>query len=175
MHTVWNYPHDKFCKHPPSHIVTKEKKKSIFSFVMRTLRIYSLNNFHIEHSAELIILIMLCITSLVLIDLITGSVFLLTTFLYFPLLCLPPLVTTNLISFSVSLFLFLLKYTWLNNRHYVRQCVSSWCITWWFDISIHYKMITMMSLVTICHHTKVLLHWLYFPCCTFHLCDSFVL
>ena len=40
---------------------------------MRTVRIYSLNNFHIEHTAVFIIFIMLYITFLVLIYLITGS------------------------------------------------------------------------------------------------------
>lgn len=33
--------------------------------------------------------------------------------------------------------------------------VSCWCNSEWFDISIHFKMITI-SLVSICHHTKVL-------------------
>ena len=34
-------------------------------------------------------------------------------------------------------------------------------------------MITMISLATICHHTKLLqYHWLYSPSCTFQPCDS---
>ena len=37
-------------------------------------------------------------------------------------------------------------------------------------------MIITESLVTICHHTKMLHnHWLYSPCCAFHTCDSFIL
>ena len=62
----------------------KERKKAkIFLLVMRTLRIYSLNNFPIYHIAVLAIIIMLYITYLVLIYLITGNVLLLT-FLQFP-------------------------------------------------------------------------------------------
>ena len=47
---------------------------------MRTLRIYSLNNFHVYFIALLTIVIILYITYLVLIYLITGSLYLLTTF-----------------------------------------------------------------------------------------------
>ena len=43
---------------------------------MRTLRIYSLNNFHIQHTTVLIVFIMLYFTSLVLIYLIIGSLYL---------------------------------------------------------------------------------------------------
>ena len=43
--------------------------------MMRTLRIYSLN-FHIQHTAVLIVFITLYTTSLVLIYLITGSLYL---------------------------------------------------------------------------------------------------
>ena len=49
-------------------------------------------------------------------------------------------------------------------QHYV----SPWYRTQWLDISIHYKMITILSLVTICHHTKVLhCYWLSSPCCLY--------
>ena len=51
---------------------------------------------------------MLYVTSLVLIYLITGSLYLLTTFILFSLPLLPTSRTTNLSSFSVSLFV--LKY-----------------------------------------------------------------
>ena len=47
---------------------------------MRTLRIYSLNNSHMQHRAVFIKLIMLYIIFLVLIYLITWSLYLLTTF-----------------------------------------------------------------------------------------------
>ena len=43
----------------------------------------------------------------------------------------------------------------------------------WFDISIQYKMITVVSLVINCHHTKLLQYWLYSPCYTSHPHDSF--
>ena len=56
---------------------------------MRTLRIYSLYNFPMYHTAVLAIVIMLYITSLVLIYLITESLYLLTTFLQFPLPSFP--------------------------------------------------------------------------------------
>ena len=52
---------------------------------------------------------------------------------------------------------------------------SSWCRTQWFSISMHYKMLTTISLVTIRHHTKILQnYWLYSPCCTFHICDIYL-
>ena len=53
-----------------------------FFLVMRTL---DLLNFHIKHTAVLIIFITLCITSLVLIYLIIGSLYLLIAFVQFPL------------------------------------------------------------------------------------------
>ena len=56
---------------------------------MRTLRIYSLNSCHIEHTAMFILFITLYMTSLVLTYLITGILSLLTTFIQFPL-PLPP-------------------------------------------------------------------------------------
>ena len=59
----------------------RKKKEKNFLFVLRTLGIYSLNNFPIYHSAVLTIIIMLYITSLLLIYLITGHLCLLTAFL----------------------------------------------------------------------------------------------
>ena len=56
---------------------------------MRTLRIYSLTNFSIYHTAVLTIVVMLYIPSLVLIYLTTRSVHSLITFLQF-LLLTPP-------------------------------------------------------------------------------------
>ena len=54
-------------------------------------RIYSLSNLQIWHTAKFTLVIMLYITSLVLIYLITKSLYLLTTFIHFH----PPL-TPNL-------------------------------------------------------------------------------
>ena len=68
---------------------------------MRILRIYSFNNFHMQHTAALITVTMLYITFLVLIYFITGSVYLLINFIQLSPHTLP-LVTTNLVSFSFS-------------------------------------------------------------------------
>ena len=59
-------------------IYIPERDKKNFIPVMKTLRMCS--NFPIYHRAVLGIIIMLCITSLVLIYLITGCVYLLTAF-----------------------------------------------------------------------------------------------
>ena len=64
---------------------------------------YSLSNFPIYHVEVLTTVIMLYITSLVFIYLITRSLYLLITFLQFPLPQPLPLVTTNLINFSINL------------------------------------------------------------------------
>ena len=68
---------------------------------MKTLRIYSQQLSYV--TAMLIALIILYIASLGLIYHITGSLYLLTTFIQSP--PTPPLETTNLTSFSMSLFL----------------------------------------------------------------------
>ena len=72
-------------------------------------------------------------------------------------------------SFICFLYIFL-TYNWL--KHYV----SSWYSTQWFSISIHLQIITIISLVVICHPT-MLSHnyWLYSPHGTFHIHDSFIL
>lgn len=39
------------------------------------------------------------------------------------------------------------------------------------DNVTHYSVLTMLSVVPICHHTMLLFYyWLYSLCCTFHLC-----
>ena len=72
-------------------------------------------------------MIMFYITSLVLIYLITGSLYLLTALIQFPHPHLLPLVTTNLISFSGGLL------------------VSSFLKCKWFDISVSKMIITLSS------------------------------
>ena len=67
---------------------------------MRTLRIYCLNNFLTKQKKVLIIFIRY-ITSVVL---ITGSLYLLTVFIQFPIPDRLPLIITNLFYFSMSLF-----------------------------------------------------------------------
>ena len=70
---------------------------------MRTLRIYSFNNFHSSYTAAFIIFFMLhTSTPLVLIYLYNQKLVFLTAFSQFPLLQPPPMITTNLVSFSVD-------------------------------------------------------------------------
>ena len=93
---------------------------------------------------------MLYITYLVLIYLKAGSLYLLTTSIQFPVPWPLPLVTTNVISFSISLFICLfVKYNWPTTECY-------FLIHNIFDISVHFKMIMIINLVMICHHTKIL-------------------
>ena len=74
-----------------------------------------------------------------------------------------PLVTANLISFSMNLFDF---WSVIDRQHFVSSCYT----TQWFNISMHSKMITMVDLVTICYHIKSLLtYWL----CSPLLCTSY--
>ena len=58
--------------------------------MMTTLRIYSLNYFCTYHTAVFITFIMWQVTSLVLIYLLTGSLYPLTTFIQFPIPSQPP-------------------------------------------------------------------------------------
>ena len=76
---------------------------------MRTLRIYSLNQFQIYQTAVLTTIIMRYVTSPVLIYLITGGLYVLTTFIQF-LNSLPHISgNDNLASF---LWIFLKKFCW---------------------------------------------------------------
>ena len=46
-------------------------------------------------------------------------------------------------------------------------------VIWYFYM---FKIITMVNLVTICHHSKILYSYqLFSPYCTSHICDSFIL
>ena len=68
---------------------------------------------------------MMCMISLVIIYLIAGSLYPLTTFIQFPFPHPILLATTNLISFPMSLFVWgFLKFNGLTYN-----TVSSWCIT----------------------------------------------
>lgn len=74
----------------------------MFLFEMRTLTICSLNNYPIYQTVVLAILIMLYITSLVILYVITGRLYFLTTFLQFYFLTPPTSgVITSLISFCI--------------------------------------------------------------------------
>ena len=72
--------------------------KIFFPLVIRTFRTYSVSNFQLYHKTELIMVIMLCITSPVL----TYN-WRFTAFEHLYPVHLPPLAATNLISFSLSL------------------------------------------------------------------------
>ena len=85
-------------------IVTKKKKVLL---MMKTFRIYSLSNFHIKPTAVFFILTRLYTASQVFIDLLTGSFYLLTTFLQFPPPQPLPLVMTNMNSLSMRSLLLL--------------------------------------------------------------------
>ena len=81
-----------------------------------------------------------------------------------------PLVTTNLISFPMSLFICI--WSIIDLQHYV----SFYYTTQSFSISVPVKMSTMINQVTISHHTFVLhSYWLCSPPCMFHAHDSFIL
>ena len=100
----------------------------------------------------LIIFLMMSFTTLALIYLITGSLYILTIFIQLPL----PLETTNLIAFSMSL---LFKYNWTTTL--LVPVIQR------RGIYILFKMITDVDLVIICHHAKILyISWLSF--CTVH-------
>ena len=108
-----NY-HIKFSQHSSTHMDTKLKKQKFFFLMMRTVETYSSNISYIN----IIIFIMLCITSLVFVYLITGSLYLLTAFIHFPLLLL--LTSSN----HKSDFFFWVCFWNIVGQHYV----SSWCI-----------------------------------------------
>ena len=78
----------KFGKYALTHIHTEWKKFKNFFFLIRILRIYSLKNLRVWHTAMLSIFIVLYSTFLVLIYLITRSLCFLTTCIQFPLITL---------------------------------------------------------------------------------------
>ena len=116
---------------------------------------------------SVIIFVMLYITFLVL---VTRSLYFLTVFIQFPLPILP-LVTTNL-----TFFLWVCFWNIIDLQYYVSSVIQH------DDISMHFKLITMISLLIICHHTKLLtlfpvLHvsypwFIYFAAASLHLLIS---
>ena len=71
--------------------------------------------------------------------------------------------------FPASLHISLIE-VWFNCN------ISSRWTTQWVTISIHYEIMTVLYLVTIHHHTKILQHkWPYSLWCTFHPHGSFIL
>ena len=74
----------------------------------------------------------------------------------------PHLVTTNLFSFFLCVCC-LFHCFW--GTIYLLYYISSLYVIRWFSISIHFKMITTISLGSIYHHTKILLsYWLHYKC-----------
>ena len=61
---------------------------------------------------------------------------------------------SNLAFFFILLLLLLTLRILYWNKIDLTYYISFRYITWWFNILIHYKMITMISLVTICHHAS---------------------
>ena len=120
---------------------------------MKTPRIYSLNNFHT---------VVLYLTILVLIYLITESLYLLTAFIQFPQP--PPLVTTYLISFPTSFF-FVCFCFWsiFDLQYYNSSCYT----TQLSYITVHFKIITTISH----YHVIIQKYYIiidYIPHTTFH-------
>ena len=95
---------------------------------MKTLRIYSLNNFPIYHKIVLAIVIMLYFTALVLTYLYIWKFGPCNHLLPIPLPHPPPLATTSLISFSTKFFFFFNSTHKWNHIVFVFLCLTSLCI-----------------------------------------------
>ena len=79
---------------------------------------------------------------------ITGSLYLFTAFIQFSLHS-----TTTSGNHKFDLFFYKFVYFWstVDIQHHVSSCYR----TEWFAISVHFKLITATSLVTICHHARI--------------------
>ena len=105
-----------FSEHSSSHINTElNKQKKMFPCDE------NLGFILLAYSS--VIFIILYITSLVFIHLITGSLELLTAFIQFPLTLPRASGTTNLISFSMSLFICF--WSVIGLQHYVSSCYTA--------------------------------------------------
>ena len=82
---------------------------------------------------------------------------------------LPLLGTTNPTSLSVNLTVSgSLKYNWPTILWQFMVTMQQ------FDISIHFKLITIIALVPICHRTKISYYsWTFSSLCTLHTCDIY--
>ena len=143
---------------------------------MRTLRIYSFDNFsYITFSSvNYIYHAVLCIPSTYL---SYNWKFVAFDSLYpIALLHSLPLVSTNSISSSMNLLVcsFFCFWNVINPLIFGTQQICY--LKFVFDIFMYFKMIAMLSPVNVCHFTKTLHnYWLYSPHCTFHTCGSFIL
>ena len=96
-----------------------------FLLVMRTFIIYSLNNYTIYHTAVLTTVIMLYITSLILIKLKTGNLYLGSTFLQFTIL-LPSTSgkhTYDLFFYESGFFFFFSNLSFSPNLFHLALCI----------------------------------------------------
>ena len=125
---------------------------------MRSLGNYSLNDFHIWHTAVSIIFIMLYITFLLLIFLMTRSLYLLTAFIQLPPLHLLPMVTTNLTSFSMSVCLFVWVFECCFYECFCLFLNYNWPTTLRVPVTQHNGLVFLYiskwsscCLVTVCH------------------------
>jgi len=132
--------------------------------VVRTLRIY-FNNFVTAYSS----INYICHYTL-------HSYYLSYNWKFIPFDCfytIPPSATLTSGSHKYGLFFYEFVCFWsmIALWYYVSSCYTiKWC-----NISTCFKMITMVSLVTICHHTKIIhSYWPYSAHCTCRNCDSFI-
>lgn len=134
----------------------EETERKHYFCVTRSLRIiYCPNNFHIKHTAGLIMFLMLYVTTLVIMYLTMRSWYILTSLS-------GPLPTPWFCNHKYDLFFYV--FFWF-----------FWSI-FDFNILIYFKMMIMENLVTICHHTNILHSYrLYFPHWTLHIQDLFIL
>ena len=125
--------------------------------MIRTLKIDTINKFYVYNTSVLILFIMLYSTS------IHICIFRLPSITH-PL----PVVTANLLSLFLTFVCFVFEL--IDLQYYI----SSYFTREIFDISVSFKMITMINLVIICHRTKIFhSFWLYFPQHTCQTSDSY--
>ena len=141
---------------------------------MKTIKIYSLTNFYIQHTAVLIMFIMLNVIFLLFILQLKVWSFNCLHLISVPLSPYPaPLEKTNLISFSVSFLLFLLVVFEIRLTYNIMLVPITQHSVLIFLYILNWS---PQHLVIMHHHTRILHgYWLCSPYCTFHTCDSFVL
>ena len=83
----------------------------------------------------------------------------------------PATLTSGSHKYGLFFYEFVCFWSMIALWYYVSSCYTiKWC-----NISTCFKMITMVSLVTICHHTKIIhSYWPYSAHCTCRNCDSFI-
>ena len=110
---------------------------------MRTLRIYSLNNFNIHHNVNYVYRIV----HYILVFIYNWKF---VSFGYLHVTPLPPSSVSDNHKSGLSLWLFVFSHI-IDLQYYV----NSWCGADLFNISIYYKMKNKTGPVTNCQHTKI--------------------